>query len=372
MTTGQFVLQVVGITEATLLSWPATEYPSVKGLSTIKLLKDNKELIAHTPSHDCDGLISPELDILVAPCPPDEYDDEVVLQMNGKPFTHTIFLSVFREINQTKTNDSTSTSSSSIPVKPLLYNKTGIIREQQPIHSSDPVSGPASASASASAPVKTHDDNETKPNISLSIDDDDDDEEPEDDDDNEQYIAINPKIAIEIMESAIEKKLMKVLPPVKQFKRNIEIKLEGRVDSTFTFVGFCTDNIPFVMEVQNVPYAEYNHGNKKKEGKFRFNSKTAYFPGKTCTEKTTAEMIKKIKDLTRIKQESVTRCLLGYVIERTDIDRFEFSAYNNEYRAAVKYAVENGVDVVPLVVSWTKEGVAFYVTDELPVVYPTV
>ena len=83
-------------------------------------------------------------------------------------------------------------------------------------------------------------------------------------------------------------------------------------------------------------------------------------------------MIKKIKDLTRIKQESVTRCLLGYVIERTDIDRFEFSAYNNEYRAAVKYAVENGVDVVPLVVSWTKEGVAFYVTDELPVVFPTV
>jgi DNA-binding sugar fermentation-stimulating protein len=365
MTTGQFVLQVVGITDATLLSWPAKEYPSVKGLSNIKMAKDNKELIVHTPSHDCDGLVLAGIDILVAPCPPDEYDDDVVSQMNGKPFTHTIFLSVWREINL-NINDGLNTNGGSgsgsgkrVPAKPLLYNKTGIIIEP-PIQTDDNTNPQPTANTNTNANAKVDDD------------DDDDDDEPDDDDDNEQFIAVNPKIAIEVMESAIEKNLMKALPPVKQFKRNIEIKLEGRVDSTFTFVGFCTDGIPFAMEVQNVPYAEYNHGNKKKEGKFRFNSKTAYFPGKSCTEKATAEMIKKIKDLTRIKLESVTRCLLGYVIERTDIDRFEFSAYNNEYRAAVKYAVENGVDVVPLVVSWTKEGVAFYVTDELPVVYPTV
>jgi len=340
MTTGQFVLQVVGITDGELISWPSKQYPSVKGLSDIKILKDNRELVAHTPSFDCDGLAMSGQEILVAPCPPDEYDDDVISQMNGKQFTHTIFLSVFREINLNKNNEPQQ------PTKPLLYNKTSIIIEHPP--------------------------EKQKENDKDDKDDDDDDEEPEDDDDNEQFIAINPKIAIEIMESAIEKNLMKALPPVKQFKRNIEIKLEGRVDSTFSFVGFCTDGNPFVMEVQNVPNAEYDHGNKKKEGKFRFNSKTAYFPAKSCTEKNTAAMIKKIKDLTRIKQESITRCLLGYVIERTDIDRFEFSAYNNEYRAAVKYAVENGVDVVPLVVSWTKEGVAFYVTDELPVVFPTV
>ena len=199
-----------------------------------------------------------------------------------------------------------------------------------------------------------------------------DDSESDDDDDNEQFIAINPKIAIEIMESAIEKHLMALLPPVKQFKRNIEIKLEGKVDSTFSFVGFCTDNVPFIMEVNNVPFAEYEHGDRKKknDGKSHFNSKTSYFPGKNC--KNTAAMIKKINDLTTIKKESITRCLLGFVIERTDIDRFEFSAYNAEYRAAVRNAVENGVNIVPLVVCWTKEGVAFFVTDELPVVYPVV
>jgi DNA-binding sugar fermentation-stimulating protein len=314
---GQFVLQIVGITEAKLLSRPSTKYPTVDGLSDICILKDKREMVAHTPSHDGDGLAETGLDILVAPCPPDEDDDAVVAAMNGETFTHTIFLSIFREINDRK-----------ILPKPVKYKKTNV-----------PTPG---------------------------------DSDSDDDDDNEQFIAINPKIAIEVMESAIEKHLMALLPPVKQFKRNIEIKLEGKVDSTFSFVGFCTDGIPFIMEVNNVPFASYTHGNRVKDEncKYRLNAKTAYFPGNNCTN--TAAMIKKIKDLTTIKTESVTRCLLGYVIERTDIDRFEFSATNHEYRAAVRNAVEHGVDIVPLVVSWTKDGVAFFVTDELPVVYPVV
>jgi DNA-binding sugar fermentation-stimulating protein len=320
MTTGQFVLQIVGITEAKLLSRPSLKYPTVNGLSDIRILKDNREMVAHTPSHDCDGLAETGLEILVAPCPPDEYDDAVLEAMNGETFTHTIFLTIFREINLHK-NDPKPPK----PPKPVKYKKTKDAVE------------------------------------------DSDSELSDDDDDNEQFIAINPKIAIEVMESAIEKHLMAVLPPVKQFKRNIEIKLEGKVDSTFSFVGFCTDGVPFIMEVNNVPFAEYTHGTRVKKDN-RFSSKTAYFPGKNCTN--TAEMIKKIKDLTTIKQESVTRCLLGYVVERTDIDRLEFSAYNNEYRAAVRTAVENGVDIVPLVITWTKEGVAIYVTDKLPVVYP--
>ena len=321
MTTGQFVLQIVGITEAKLLSRPSLKYPFVDGLSDIRILKDNREMVAHTPSHNCDGLAETGLDILVAPCPPDEYDDAILEAMNGETFTHTIFLTIFREINLHK-NDPKLPK----PPKPVKYKKTN-----DPMDYSD---------------------------SDLS----------DDDDDNEQFIAINPKIAIEVMESAIEKHLMELLPPVRQFKRNIEIKLEGKVDSTFSFVGFCTDNVPFIMEVNNVPFAEYTHGDRVKKDN-RFNSKTAYFPGKNCTN--TAEMIKKIKDLTTIKQESITRCILGYVVERTDIDRLEFSAYNKEYRAAVRYAVQNGVDVVPLVISWTKEGVAIYVTDKLPVVYPT-
>jgi DNA-binding sugar fermentation-stimulating protein len=332
MTTGQFVLQIVGITEAKLLSRPSKKYPFVEGLSDIMILKDNRKLVAHTPSFDCDGLAESGLDILVAPCPPDEDDEHILNAMNGETFTHTIFLSVFREINEHKIYPKPPKPAKP-PKKKSMYKKN---------------SGP--------------EEEEKKEDSDVS-------DFTEDDEENEQFIAINPKIAIEVMESAIEKHMMKALEPVKKLKRNIEIKLEGKVDSTFSFVGFCTDDVPFIMEVQNVPYAEYTHGTRKREDN-HFNSKTAYFPSKGC--KTTPEMIKKINDLITIKKESVTRCLLGYVIERTDIDRLEFSAYNKEYRAAVLNAVEHGVLVVPLVVSWTKEGVAFYVTDELPVVFPTV
>jgi DNA-binding sugar fermentation-stimulating protein len=326
MTTGQFVLQIVGITEASLLSRPSKKYPEVNGLSDVRIIKDNREMVAHTPSHGCDGLAEAGLNVLLAPCPPDEYDDAVLEGMNGDTFTHTIFLSVFKELNEHK-NDPKP-----LP-KPVKYKKSNV------------------------------------PEIPAPADDSDDYEE---DDENEQFIAINPKIAVEVMESAIEKHLMEILPPVKQFKRNVEIKLEGKVDSIFSFGGFCHDGVPFIMEVNNVPNADYAHGNRnpQDEEKFRFNSKTAYFPSKNCTN--TKEMIKKIKDLTTVKSESVTRCLLGYVVERTDIDRLEFSAYNYDYRVAVKHAVENGVDIVPLVVSWTREGVAFYVTDKLPVIYPVV
>lgn len=341
MTTGQFVLQIVGITEGKLVSRPSGKYPLIEGLSDIIILKDKREMVAHTPSLGCDGLAESGLDIFVAPCPPDEDDDAILMAMNGETFTHTIFLSIFREINDRK----------NLPKQPK------------------PPKPPKPEKKKAVQYKKNSDDPDTI--VVKKEDTDDSDLSDDDDDDNEQFIAINPKIAIEVMESAIEKHLMAVLPPVKQFKRNIEIKLEGKVDSTFSFVGFCTDGVPFIMEVQNVPFADYTHGNRQKEEniKYRFNAKTAYFPGNAC--KNTKEMVKKISDLTTIKRESITRCLLGYVIERTDIDRFEFSATNHEYRLAVRNAVENGVGVVPLVVSWTREGVAFFVTDELPVVYPS-
>jgi DNA-binding sugar fermentation-stimulating protein len=192
----------------------------------------------------------------------------------------------------------------------------------------------------------------------------------------EQIIAINPKIAIELMESAIEKKLIAALQNVKQFKRNVPMKIENKIDSCFTFVGMCDDEIPFIMEVHNVPFAEYNHGQAQEAQapqaeqaeKLDYDSKVAYFPEKNNTN--TIELLKVVRDLITIKSESNIRCMLGFVIERTDIERFEISKYNSEYRAVVKEAIDHGIDIIPLVISWTKEGIAFFVTDELPVVYP--
>jgi DNA-binding sugar fermentation-stimulating protein len=77
--------------------------------------------------------------------------------------------------------------------------------------------------------------------------------------------------------------------------------------------------------------------------------------------------LKHIRELTLIKRESKTRCIMCYVIQRTDVDRFQPSIIDPEYRAAVKEAVEAGVEIITLVVQWTKDGEAHFVRDDLPI-----
>jgi len=196
---------------------------------------------------------------------------------------------------------------------------------------------------------------------------------------NVQIMAINYKLAMELMESCIEKNLMIILPPVKQFKRNVPIKMEGKIDSEYSFVGICENNTPFVMEMYNVAHAEYNHGQpdafshaiKAKRydmTEMDYNTKSAYFPEKNNTN--TAEMVKKINELATMASESSVLCILAYVVQRTDINKLEISLYNDEYRMAVKNALMRGVRIMPIVISWTSNGVAFFVTDELPIVNP--
>jgi len=339
----QFVLQIVGITDATIEKRPSSSYPTISDLAdvTIHEKSSNNEgkpqeecsVLAHAPSMGCDGLADSNTSVLVAPCPPDQEEDVCVLSKLGsnKPFTHSIFLSVFKERELDENGNLTK----------IITNKKKSIYKK----------------------------NEKE--------DDDDDDEYETED-NEQYIAINPKLAIELTESIIEKKLFSSLPPVKTFKRNVPMFLEEKVDSVFSFLGFCEDNIPFIIEVNNVPYAEYKHGERRLEIgpgtppkgniKNRHFTKTAYFPEKDCTN--TEELIKRIHDLTTIKKESVTRCYIAYIIERTDISHFEVSKYNPEYQEAVKKAVAEGVIIVPIVISWTNEGVALFVTDSLPFLTP--
>ena len=190
---------------------------------------------------------------------------------------------------------------------------------------------------------------------------------------NEQIIGINPNIAMDLTESIIEKNLITILPKISQFKRNIQMcHPASNIDSNFSLVGITEDNIPFIIEINNVPCAEYDHGQSyamsKATDNREFTTKSAYFPERNIQN--IDELLKKIRDLTRIASESNVRCILAYVIERTDIDKFEFSQYNQEYRKAVKNAIEHGVRIVPLVVSWTSEGVALFITDNLEVKFP--
>ena len=56
-----------------------------------------------------------------------------------------------------------------------------------------------------------------------------------------------------------------------------------------------------------------------------------------------------------------------YVIQRTDVKSFQPSIIDPEYRDAVKKAIENGIEIITMVIEWTKNGEAYFIRDDLPI-----
>jgi DNA-binding sugar fermentation-stimulating protein len=56
-----------------------------------------------------------------------------------------------------------------------------------------------------------------------------------------------------------------------------------------------------------------------------------------------------------------------YVIQRSDVSSFQPSLIDPEYRQAVKEAVFYGVEIITMVIHWTKEGEAYFIRDDLPI-----
>jgi DNA-binding sugar fermentation-stimulating protein len=193
--------------------------------------------------------------------------------------------------------------------------------------------------------------------------------------DAEIIVGIHPKLAEELAESALKNNLLCRLQNVRGYKRETTICVEGKVDSRFDFTGIDGNGVPFIMEVKNVPLADYEDITAKDRKNKCYddrdiNSKVAYFPDgyrKKSTDTVSPRALKHIRELTLIKRESKTRCIMCYVIQRTDVDRFQPSIIDPEYRAAVKEAVEAGVEIITLVVQWTKDGEAHFVRDDLPI-----
>ena len=193
--------------------------------------------------------------------------------------------------------------------------------------------------------------------------------------DQEIVVGIHPKLAENLVEAALKANLLSRLLNIKKYKREATIYVEGKVDSRFDFAGIDCNDIPFIMEVKNVPLADYEDITAKdRKGKCYDNcaidSKVAYFPDgyrKKTTDTVSPRALKHIKELTLVKSESKTRCIMCYVIQRTDVDRFQPSIIDPEYREAVKKSIEAGVEIITLVVNWTKEGEAYFVRDDLPI-----
>jgi len=193
--------------------------------------------------------------------------------------------------------------------------------------------------------------------------------------DNEIIVGIYPKLAEELTETALKNNLLSKLQNVRRFKRETSIYVEGKVDSRFDFSGIDCNGVSFIMEVKNVPLADYEDITAKdRKGKCYddrvYNSKVAYFPDgyrKKSTDTVSPRALKHIKELTLIKNESKTRCIMCYVIQRPDVDRFQVSIIDPIYREAVKEAIESGVEIITMVVKWTREGESYFVRDDLPI-----
>jgi len=193
-------------------------------------------------------------------------------------------------------------------------------------------------------------------------------------------IGINPKLAEELVESSIKNNVLHILQNVKSWKRETSIYVEGKVDSRFDFTGIDENGVPFIMEVKNVPLADYEDISAKERNKLPANiyanreigSKVAYFPDgyrKKTVDTVSPRALKHIKELTLIKKESKVRCIMCYVIQRNDVDRFQPSVIDPEYRAAFKEATVAGVEIITLVVKSTPDGNAYFVRDDLPITY---
>lgn len=191
----------------------------------------------------------------------------------------------------------------------------------------------------------------------------------------EIIIGIHPKIAEDLVESALNKNLLTKLQNIKSYKRETKLFVKDKVDSRFDYTGIDCNGVPFIMEVKNVPLADYEDITAKDRKKMCYNdrdinSKVAYFPDgyrKKTTDTVSPRALKHITELTLIKKESKTRCIMCYVIQRTDINRFQPSIIDPEYRQAVKDAIESNVELIILVVQWNKMGEAYFIKDDLPI-----
>jgi DNA-binding sugar fermentation-stimulating protein len=186
-------------------------------------------------------------------------------------------------------------------------------------------------------------------------------------------VGIHPKLAEDLTEQALTGNYLSKLQNVKTYKRETVIYVEDKVDSRFDFSGIDENGLPFIMEVKNVPLADYEdvtavERKKRNYSERDFGSKVAYFPDgyrKKTTDTVSPRALKHIRELTLIKKESKTRCIMCYVIQRTDVDRFTISVIDPEYREAVRFAIENGVEIITMVIEWTRDGEAYFVKDDL-------
>ena len=185
------------------------------------------------------------------------------------------------------------------------------------------------------------------------------------------YIGINPKLAESIVEECLKKHFIANLTTNK-FQKEVKI-----LNSRFDFAGTTIDGKPFVLEVKNVPLADYVDVPKKEKKKYtdfiqskKWNEKIAYFPDgyrKNSTAVVSPRALKHIQELEEIAKSGKIRAILCFVIQRTDVSHFQTSNIDLTYKEAVYKAWQNGVEIKTIQVSWRENGACYFVSNSLPI-----
>ena len=182
-------------------------------------------------------------------------------------------------------------------------------------------------------------------------------------------IGVDPKMAESIVNICLERKLFKNLR-FTSFERE-----KVFLNSRFDFTGVDEYGNRFIMEVKNVPLADYVDCTAKEKKNMNFDhcsvtDKVAYFPDgyrKSCKEPVSERALKHVKELKEIHTTHGIRTILCFVIQRYDISSFQPSVIDPFYRSAVQDAVAHGVELRTLVCRWNTSGDVHLVTEDLPI-----
>ncbi len=187
---------------------------------------------------------------------------------------------------------------------------------------------------------------------------------------NNQIIGIDPKLAETLVENALKNNSFNNLKNIKKYRR--EAKL---MNSRFDFVGIDENDKYFILEVKNVPLADYADVSAKERKKMDFsnihpNEKISYFPDGYRKNKgavVSERALKHINELAEITHSKIIRPIICFVIQRTDINTFQASLLDPIYRNAYLKAKEMGVEIFTLIVEWNSNGEAYFVDKKITI-----
>ena len=189
-------------------------------------------------------------------------------------------------------------------------------------------------------------------------------------------IGVNPKLSEILVEKAMVSNCLRNLTQVRNYRREVKI-----LNSRFDFAGKDEEGRDFVLEVKTVPLADYVDMSKKDKKKYvkehkeeldamDFDNKIAYFPDgyrKSGDAVVSPRALKHIQELEELVKTTEMRAILCFVVQREDVALFQTSNIDPTYKAAVKQAHENGVEIMVLQLRWTEEGHCYFVRNDLPI-----